>query len=165
MPHAGNNAAVTPVTRAFIENHASLKRCIFCITQGVDVEDIAQETFIRAYQQELVQVIEKPKGFLFRIAKNLAIDRADKLKWVQYESEVEDERLEYDYPENCLIAMDSIAARIAMLDKLSKPVRAVYLLRSEGLSLEEVAQRLKLARSTVEKHCMKIARRIRALEA
>ena len=40
-----------------------------------DIEDIAQEAFLRAYTVERGRPIQQPKSFLFRIAKHLALSQ------------------------------------------------------------------------------------------
>ena len=39
-----------------------------------DIDDIAQETFLRAYSAEATQTVHAPKAFLFRVARNIALD-------------------------------------------------------------------------------------------
>ena len=71
----------TAVEDAFLENQSALKRFISRFFRSVqDVEDVAQETFLRAYRAESGKSIAQPKAFLFRIAKHIALNQLDLLK-------------------------------------------------------------------------------------
>lgn len=48
------------------------------ITNKQDVDDIVQEAFLLAYRAESKKEIEKPKSFLFKIAKNVALSKLRK---------------------------------------------------------------------------------------
>src|ERR1700731_4989170 len=66
----------TDVYDAYVRHESSLKRFIMRFMRGSpDVEDIAQEAFLRAYTVERSRPIEQPKSFLFRIAKHLALSQ------------------------------------------------------------------------------------------
>lgn len=43
-----------------------------------DVDDAAQEAFLKAYKAEKTQEIRSPKSFLFQIAKNIALQELTK---------------------------------------------------------------------------------------
>src|SRR5581483_9065031 len=62
-------------------HRAALHRYLAKLTSGAeDIEDLAQETYIRIYALPDYQRIESPKALLFRIAHNLAVDRARQRK-------------------------------------------------------------------------------------
>src|SRR5262245_44116674 len=69
-------APSTPVYDAYVRHESSLKRFIGrFLRSSHDVEDIAQEAFLRAYAVEQGRSIEQPKSFLFRIAKHAALSQ------------------------------------------------------------------------------------------
>lgn len=66
----------TPVCEAYALHGLSLKRFIGrFMRNSSDIEDIAQESFLRAYAVERGRPIEQPKSFLFWIAKHLALSQ------------------------------------------------------------------------------------------
>ena len=77
MPIGKNNS--TPVLLAFRKHQAALRRFISRFVQRAqDIDDVAQEAFLRAYRAEKGKPIEQPKSFLFRIAHNVAITELTK---------------------------------------------------------------------------------------
>ena len=43
-----------------------------------DVEDALQDTFLRAYAAEKLQTIHSPRSFLFKVARNIALNELAK---------------------------------------------------------------------------------------
>src|ERR671910_300581 len=79
---ASNGANARPlsaVTAAFVECNSFLKKYLsgFLPAQP-DIEDVAQEAYLRAYIAEQRDTIDQPRAFLFRIAKNLALTKLSK---------------------------------------------------------------------------------------
>ena len=71
-----NTRVETPIATKFLESFALLKRYLArFFSEQQDIEDVAQEAFLRAYVAEQRRSIEQPKAYLFRIAKNLALTR------------------------------------------------------------------------------------------
>ena len=158
-----NSAAgiVTAVTEAFVRHESALKRFIArFMRNAADVEDIAQEAFLRAYSAEQGKPIEQPKSFLFRIAKHVAltelaqksrqitdrIEGFDELPVMGNEVSVEDE----------VEARQTLGLHCEAVARLPQQCRHVYLLRKvHGMSHREIAGHLGIAVSTVEKHLMK----------
>ena len=125
-----------------------------------DIEDIAQEAFLRAYAAERSRPIEQPKSFLFRIAKHVALSQLSR-KARQITDYIEDSDasavIQIENP-----AKDEVSARQTLglhcegVADLSSACRQVYLLRKvHGLSHKEIAEQLGIAVSTVEKHLIK----------
>jgi RNA polymerase sigma factor (sigma-70 family) len=151
----------TPVYEAYTRYGSSLKRFIRrFMRSSPDIEDIAQEAFLRAYAVELSRPIEQPKSFLFRIAKHVALSQlARKARQITGYIEDSDDSTVVDTESS---AEDEISARQTLslhceaVANLSPQCRQVYLLRKMyGLSHKEIAGELGLAVSTVEKHLMK----------
>lgn len=93
QPAGAAGARQSVVTAAFLEHHGYLKKFLsrFLRVQQ-DIEDVAQETYLRAYVAEQRESIEQPVPFLFRVAKNLALTRlsrksaGERRRWVSRES-------------------------------------------------------------------------------
>lgn len=151
----------TPVYEAFTRHGLSLKRFIGRFMRSPsDIEDIAQEAFLRAYVVERSRRIEQPKSFLFRIAKHLAlsqlarksrqitdyIEDSDDSAVIQLESSAEEE----------ISAHQVLGLHCEAVAQLSPQCREAYLLRKvHGFSHKEIAAELGIAVSTVEKHLIK----------
>ena len=148
----------SPVTVAFLECGTFLKRFLAGFLKAPqDIEDVAQETYLRAYVAEQRETIEQPKAFLFRIAKNLALTKLTK-KSRQITDYIEeagaavvldtaagsDEELE---AQQCLDLYCEAVAR------LPEKCRLVFLYRKvHGLSHSDIGQRMGLSVSSVEKY-------------
>jgi RNA polymerase sigma factor (sigma-70 family) len=151
----------TEVYDAYLRHESSLKRFIMRFMRGSpDVEDIAQEAFLRAYAVERERPIEQPKSFLFRIAKHVAlsqltrksrqitdyIEDSDDSEVIGSESSAEDE----------ISGRQVLGLHCEAVATLPPNCRQVFLLRKvHGLSHKEIAGQLGIAVSTVEKHLIK----------
>lgn len=135
-----------------------------------DIDDVSQETFLRAYKAEQEKEIEHPKAFLFRIAKNLVLSEFSR-KARKITDYVED----YDNSEE-LLSTDSLEADVMAQQKLgiyceavaSLPTqcrRVVIMKKVYGMQNKEIARRLELSVSTVEKHLTKGIRRLNSTVA
>jgi RNA polymerase sigma factor (sigma-70 family) len=151
----------TPVCEAYAHHESSLKRFIGRFLRNApDIEDIAQEAFLRAYTAERTRPIEQPKSFLFRIAKHVALSQLTRKARqitdyiedsgtsavIQLESSAEDE----------ISARQMLGLHCEAVALLSPQCRHAYLLRKvHGFSHKEIAAHLGIAVSTVEKHLIK----------
>lgn len=151
----------TPTLAAFLDNEVALKRFLGRILpMESDVEDIAQEAFIRAYSAAATQVIEMPKAFLFRIARNLAINERGRM-WNTTTTFVGDAQ-ELDSfgsddsevsGEDRLDSHRKIELLAQAIEQLPTQCRRVFVLRKiENYSHKEIAAEVGISVSTVEKH-------------
>jgi RNA polymerase sigma-70 factor (ECF subfamily) len=146
--------------RAFLENERGIKRFLSrFFSRAQDVDDLAQETFLRAFAAEAERDVLSPRAFLYRIAKNLALNERDRLS-------NRTTRYMEDFPDPTVLGTrgqvsgeDVVEGRQKMamfaeaVSALPPQCRRVFLLRKvHGLSQRDVAQRLGLSVSTVEKH-------------
>ena len=153
--------SVSAVHDAFLKNEAVLRRFISRFFRSIqDVEDIAQETFLRAYSAEKRLEIEQPKAFLFKIAKNIALNQLSR-KSGQITDYLEDlggsdvlmgeGSIEDEVATHQMLGLHCEAVAL-----LAPNCRRVYLMRKVyGMSHKEIAGRMEIAVSTVEKHLMK----------
>ncbi|MDB9724455.1 RNA polymerase sigma factor [bacterium] len=155
----GNQGA--NVISAFQTHHLSLKRFIGrYLNSAQDIEDVSQEAFVRAFSAEKTTEVRQPKSFLFRIAKNVAISQLRK-KSNQITDYIEDQPThdvlvnEWSTEDEVLIH-EKLDIHSEAVASLPPKCREVYLLRKVyGLSHKEIAAKLDIASSTVEKHLMK----------
>lgn len=124
---------------------------------GLDIDDIVQEVYARLVALPSVDHVENPKTYAFQVASSVMINHIRRLKVVAIDSVASFEHLdladEEASPERVIAARDELLRLDRMLDSFPARVAEVFRLRRvEGLSQREVAQRLGVAESTVEKH-------------
>jgi RNA polymerase sigma-70 factor (ECF subfamily) len=142
-------------------HRAALHRYLQKFTSGAeDIEDLVQETYVRVYALADYQRIESPRALLFRIAHNMAVERARRQKSQATDSVADLERLTVyssDAPADEQIdARRRFESFCAAVDRLPPLCRRVFVLRKVyRLSHDEIAEVLGVAHSTIEKHVAK----------
>jgi RNA polymerase sigma factor (sigma-70 family) len=153
--------------------HTDLVRFLGARLPRADVDDVAQECYLRLQRCEHLLTVRNSKAFLFRIAVNLLTDRARQrarlqrhLKRLGVEIPFEDA---VDEPCTDAAVEDELAAEqtwhsiAAALERLPpKCRRALLMQRIEGMSHDEIAATLGVSKSMVEKY---ISRAVGALRA
>lgn len=127
---------------------------------GLEVDDIIQETYSRLMAADSVSHIQDAKSYAFQVAGSVVIDALRRMKVISIFSVPELDQLETasqePSPERQAIDRDELHRLAGMIATLPGKVRDVFILRRvHGLSQNEVARRLGLAESTVEKHMAK----------
>ena len=157
-PSQEQNLGRSPVLKAFQRHHLALHRFISrFLYNRQDVEDVAQEAFLRAFSAEKSTNIEQPKSYLFRVAKNVAVSQL-RLKSRQITSYIDDEEGDESLVGNWtledeVMARQKLGIHCEAVASLPPQCRKVYLLRKvHGLSHKNIAERLGITVSTVEKH-------------
>ena len=140
---------------------AALRKYLQKFTAGAeDVEDLVQEAYVRVCAMPPEQVVDSPRALLFRIARNLAVDRA-RQKLARATDDVADfeplnvssEEAEPDEQVDVGRRFESFCAAV---DSLPPLCRRVFVLRKVyQFSQAEIAQVLGLSHSTIEKHVAK----------
>lgn len=150
-----DESAVTP---AFVKNQSFLKRFLTrFLSSPQDIEDVVQESYLKALCAEKKHEISSPKAFLFRIARNEA------LKELQKKSRrITDYLDELDVPESATsetVVEDSSISRqrfgLFCESALEMPPRcrkAFLMCKVYGYSYKEIASHLDISVSGVEKH-------------
>lgn len=149
------------LNRVYLAMRSSLARIVMRLVPPREVEDIVQETYVRVCQVEKQGIqVEEPRAFLFRTARNLALDY---LKRAETRLAISAE----DVPESGLPARYQLADQtfdqVASDEEFSLfckavrqlPVqcRRVFVLKKVyGYSQREIARQLGISESTVEKH-------------
>lgn len=142
-------------------HRAALQKYLRRFTAGAeDVEDLVQEAYVRVCAMPPAQAVDSPRALLFRIARNLAVDRA-RQKATRATDDVADfeplnvssEEAEPDQQVDLRRRYESFCAAV---DSLPPLCRRVFVLRKVyQLSHAEIAQALGLSHSTIEKHVAK----------
>jgi RNA polymerase sigma factor (sigma-70 family) len=125
--------------------------------EGLDVDDIVQEVYARLVALFSVDHVDNPKTYAFQVASSVMINHIRHRKVVSIDSVANFEHLDVAddaaSPERVVANRDELRRLDLLLASLPARVAQVFRLRRiEGLSQREVAQRLGIAESTVEKH-------------
>jgi RNA polymerase sigma factor (sigma-70 family) len=122
-----------------------------------EAEDLVQEAFVRmqVYCQE-GGAVREPEAFLVRTVLNLAIDARRRDRRDLYESQSVEDLYLVDLspaPDEVFAAEQRLLKIRRSLETLSERTqKAFFLHRLEGFSYAEIAQRLGVSVSAVEKH-------------
>lgn len=136
---------------------------------STDIDDLVQETFLRLASRSDLRTIAGVEGYLFQVARNTLRDRARRTAVRVAANEVErsfsDPDDEVPSPESVLLHKEALERVVACLSELPERTRTVFILhRFEHLQYNEIARRLGVSLSTVDKDIMKalthIARRL-----
>lgn len=124
---------------------------------GLDVDDIIQETYTRLVAADSVAHVHDARSYAFQVAGSVVIDHLRRMKVVSISQAPNFDYLEVvsdePSPERQVIDRDELQHLAKMIAKLPGRVREVFTLRRVyGLSQREVAERMGIAESTVEKH-------------
>ncbi|MEM7706891.1 MAG: sigma-70 family RNA polymerase sigma factor [Pseudomonadota bacterium] len=132
-----------------------------------DVEEILQEAFARALDQEKRQEVHSPRAYLFIVARNL-LSRKLRRQSRTVDSEVSQACLKQAPcgerpPEDQAHQRLKLEALQQAVDGLPTQCRRVFLLRKvNGASQKQIARRLNISVSTVERHITNAMTRLRA---
>ena len=127
---------------------------------GEDIEDLVQEAYVRVCALPEGQVVDSPRALLFRIARNLAVDRARQRRSRATDDVADFEPLnvssEEAEPDEQVDLRRRFESFCAAVDNLPPLCRRVFVLRKVyQLSHAEIAEALGLSHSTIEKHVAK----------
>lgn len=125
-----------------------------------DPEDLAQETFSRLIKWAKNKNVDHPRKVLFKVARNLLIDHTRKRKknpQTPIEAIEIDEQVVLDTtPSDTLINKEELDIVLKVIDNLPSRCKEVFTLnRLHGLTYSEIANKLSISKSTVEKHMIK----------
>lgn len=158
---------------AFLARRTALLRYFSQRVGEAEAEDLVQEVYVRIARLP-VEEIHNPGGYLYRLGNNIMLDRlrqshsraARDHAWRETHHVVTDggEDVSDAVPaDEALIARDQIRHIERALRELPDAVqRSFRLHKLEGLSQAEVAARLGVSRSLIEKHMMRAMRHLMA---
>ena len=140
----------------FVNIKARLSRFLVSMVPPRDVEDIIQETYVRMCKVENKTFIKDSESFMFRTARNLALDylKRAETRLTSGVDDIDEILLEEHDPTFGQIASDEefglFCAAIRELPKQSQ--RAFILKKVYGYSLKEIMLEMDLGQPTVESH-------------
>src|ERR1700753_2244099 len=148
------------ILEAYLENEVALKRHLRRFIRSREAaDDLAQEAFLRAFAAESGCVIQSPKAFLFKVARNLALNERARQASVALEplGDFEGEEVLEDSSQAAVDDVVDSRERLRLLARagaaLPPQCAKVFILRKmQGLSQKEIATRLNISVRTVENH-------------
>lgn len=150
---------MSELLEAYRENKGLIRGIIRrYLGRGADIDDLLQETFLRAFAAQMHTEVRHPKAFLLRIARNLSISEARKkvsTNSFSIEDFADSDVLNDDgagSPEKRLSDRQRLTVLVEALAGLSPELQETFVMRKvDGLSFRQIATRLNVSVSTVEK--------------
>jgi len=144
----------------FISIRSRLSKTVARIVPPSDIEDIVQETYVRVCQIENKQRIYYPRAFILKMAKNLAFDHVKRAEARLTEGSEDDTALDLavfdtlvNEPYEQAASNNDFALFCEAVRLLPRQCRRTFVLKKVyGYSQKEIATRLDISQSTVEKH-------------
>jgi RNA polymerase sigma-70 factor (ECF subfamily) len=140
------------------------------VRDRTEAEDLTQEVFLRVVRQNDSADPDRAGAYIFRIAANLLRDRYRRAETRQVSAHssldlngdqsfapgVPSNLIEDRAPERVLLARESLAEVMRVLDELSERTRDVFILyRLENMRQREIAALFGVSVSAIEKHIIK----------
>ena len=144
----------------YLSCRAYLAQIVSRIVPPDEIEDIVQETYVRACQAKYGGDIQKPRALMATIARNLALDhvkRAENRYRANLETPEQIEQIEDlagdRNPLRQVISSEEFALFCEAVRLLPVQCRRVFVMKKVyGHSQREIARRLGLSENVVEKH-------------
>lgn len=123
----------------------------------VDVDDVIQETYAVLAARGTVDDIRHPRAYLFQVARSIVVRHVRRARIVSIQAvedlEGFDPADEGASPEQSAIDRDELRRLAQAIAAMPGQMRQAFILRRvHGLSQREIAARMRLSESTVEKH-------------
>lgn len=130
-----------------------------------DAEDLTQDTLVRLINRPPDIKSRSSSAYIFTVALNLFRDHSRKLR-VRFREKHAPDTLddlflsivasEEPDPERVLIGKSQVEAVVSALNELTERTRSIFILcRVEGMTQREIAAKLGISASAVEKHVSK----------
>ena len=161
-----NISFISSIYETFLNNEAAIKRYLsrfFC--RHEDVDDMAQETFLKAYKYTQNRHIEFPKAYLYKVARSVALRELSKKsrQLTDYIEEAAVPELGEQYSlEDEVMAEQALGHFCESIAELPPQCRRVFLMRKyQAMSHREIAKTLNISVSAVEQHITLALKRCR----
>lgn len=152
----------------FAEYHPRLIHFLYgFIKDEEQARDMAQEIFFKVWiNKEHISKVDSFKSYLFRIARNMIYDYYDHnlIKERFYDQQKEDKYIYSDILEEEFYARELSLLIDLAVELMPKQRKLVFQLsRNEGLSNDEIAERLSINKRTVENHITNVLQDLRKI--
>lgn len=132
---------------------------------AADVEDLLQDLYLKVVGLEASVEVREPRAYLYRLASNLMMDRwrsgrrsaARDAAWrdVAHVAGPTEDLDDAPSAEAVVAGRERLARLMTAVDQLPDKTKSIFRMHKfEGLSYAEVALKLGVSKSTVEKHMM-----------
>jgi RNA polymerase sigma-70 factor (ECF subfamily) len=134
-----------------------------------EAQDVAQDAYVRVLaSRDAGQAIRDPRPLLYRVARNLLIDRHRRQGVRRHEdidAHPEMPASDAAEPETVMSSHQHVQAMLAAIEALPPRCREAFILHKfDGLSHIEVASRMGISRNAVEKHVIRALLACRACD-
>jgi RNA polymerase sigma factor (sigma-70 family) len=158
------NARRDRLEELYQDAHGDLRRFLLAkLPNADDVDEVAQECYLRIFRYVKFMSVENSRAFLFTIATNLLTDRArqqSRLTKYQaqmgkpiYISSAEDAPSGQPSPESCAARKQELDLVFEAIEGLTPKCRqALVMQRFGGMSHQQIADVLNVSKSMVEKY-------------
>lgn len=148
------------IQNIFMGLRSSLARAVMGLVPPREVEDIVQETYVRVCQIKRPQDIRQPRSYLFRTARNLALDylkRSDTKLTDGMDEQDMDSLIDHSKGDDStfeqVASNEEFALFCEAVRHLPVKCRRVFVMKKVyGYSQIEIARKLNISIGTVEKH-------------
>ncbi len=162
-PDKKKNTVFSSVYDTFMRSESSLKRYLRrYFFRREDIDDMAQETFLRAYKYSNSKDIEFPKAYLFQVAKSVALRELSR-KTQQMTDYLEFDLEEEHSLEEQVMAEQTLDVFCEAIADLPPQCRRVFLMRKfHAMPHRQIAEELNISVSAVEQHITNGLKRCKA---
>lgn len=151
---------MSKILKAYRENESGLRRYLSrFLSSKQDIDDSLQETFLKGFAAEMKTEILAPKAFLYRIARNVALFEIKRQRKNSTGATEDSDATEFlvDKAQPDAGAYIDGRRKLAILAKAVAELppqcrRAFIMRRVEGLRYKQIANRMNISISSVEKH-------------
>ena len=146
------------LARLFESHNQALVRYLAVILGSPDdAGEVAQEAYARLLRLDCSETVSHLRAYLFRTARNIAIDRlrtrTRQNKLLRLVAEHDEEPLSVDDPENVAIAMDMVTDLKSIIRELPPKCQTAFILyKFRNQSYAEIAGAMKLTESMIRKY-------------
>lgn len=151
---------------SYLEQREAMRRFFQArLGPSADVEDLLQDLYLKVVAVDPAAEVREPRAYLYRLASNLMMDRwrsgrrsaARDAAWrdVAHVAGPTEDLDDAPSAEAVVAGRERLARLMTALERLPEKTRTIFRLHKfEGLSYAEVAAKLGVSKSTVEKHMM-----------
>jgi RNA polymerase sigma factor (sigma-70 family) len=156
-PRVRKNFFLSGIYESFLNSESAIKRYLRrFFHRDEDIDDMAQETFLRAYKYTKHREIDFPKAYLFQVAKSVALKELTKKsrQLTDYiEESCDTDPGSLSSLEEEVMAEQTVAVFCDAIAELPPQCRRVFLMRKyQALSHRQIAEELNISISAVEQH-------------
>lgn len=152
-----------PLEEQYLSIRSGIAVMVSRIVPPGDVEDIVQETYLRMRRAVVSQEIQNPRAYLYRTARNLALDsikQAANSRSVEWQESADYAASHDDLVTNAIDSAQKFRRFCESVDRLPPRAQRVFVLKKVyGYTQREIATELEISESTVENHVALALRR------